>query len=1400
MKKLLQHLLVGIALISFLPSNATQLSGNYTIDSAGTPSTTVFKDFNSAVIYMTSTGTRPDAGPANSGTVGVSGPVVFLIAQGTYTEQVNIPAITGASATNTITFDGGLGNADTRILEYTATSTTNAHTLRFNGATYVTVMNITVKSNGTAAGVGIHFYSTISTSFITIKRCSVIVSNTTSGTTSAGPIKAIMATNSNISSTGGGTTGAAGLVFNIYIDSNYISGGNFGIFLSSSNATSIPHNFYVRWNSIFNSYNEGIGASTSQGYRIEGNYIKLLANSHTASAGMEHTNGSTSGTHSYVVMNNIIENAHQYGIWFRSNNANSNTLYPTMVLNNYMLPTFTSATSYGINCSQARNHKFIGNTILMNMPGGYGIYSTGSQSPPPVALNNIIQLIGANSTGLCISADAGNIDSCDYNVYTKNSTSADLIKVQGTTYTKVNFIGGGGRNLNSSMDDPLLISLADPRPRNSCQKGLAHGHVMATVDVLGNSRGNPPQIGAAEPAGGSPLDASIVSFLLPQSYPVSSGMQDVKVIIKNAGGITLTSLSVSLELGLQFRNVSWSGSLPTCAIDTVTFTSSNQVLFSAGSNTLKAWVSYPNYLVDSNATNDTIVKTFCTPINAGTYVIDTSGLGDFRSFTQVVDVLNCGGISGTGPVTFLAKTCDYNEQIAIGSVMGVSATSPITFGSFDYHPDSVKLTFNSQASNNYILKLDGASYIKFKNISLIAQNTTNGRVLELVGAASYDTIENCKMISPAAFSTAATNIVVNANPLAGSFNALKNNYIEGGSYAIYWYGSSATLQTFNNLFENNTITDFYYMGMYLYYSTNTKIIGNILNSNSTYTTLYGIYTVYGDSALEIRNNKVVLSPSTTRYGIYLSTCRGTVTSGASISNNTVSIYGSTGTTYGLYATSISFAKFYNNSINISSTSTSSYAAYFSFTSVSYANNIIRNNVFQNLGAGYSVYYANSLYHTTDFNDLYSNGTLLVQTATPAATFSSLPLWKAANSGDANSISYQAGFVSNTDLAPNPADSMCWAMNGRGIHLPDNAFDLNGNPRPITVQAGIPDLGAYEFTPTALPPQAIFVPAVPVWGTTQSILFGTDTIAKIAWDQYYAVPSSIEARFYSGEKPPSIGGATSYMNAYWGIDASTGYYNYNLTLYYKDAWIGTNPNETDMKVAQKSGTLPWVVYLGTLTSNDTVANQMTANWLSSFSYFTGTDNNNPLPVKLIAFDAKLKSNDVLLSWATASERNNNRFEIERSYDNRTFEYAGYVKSNGNTNNLSNYRFTDVDAFNHTSATVIYYRLKTIDNDGSFDYSRSVRVAKENQREIEEISVYPNPFNSELYLKVENSQEVIGQITIIDVQGRKILDAKSFNLSEGTNILKIEESELLTAGVYFIEIKTGEKTQTIKLIKK
>ncbi len=1383
-------IILSIVLSISSKNYATQLSGSYTIDPAGTASTTVFLNFSSAITYMTSVGTRSDAGPANSGTLGVSGPVVFTVAQGAYTEQIDIPAITGSSATNTVTFDGGAGNVLTRILQFTATSSTDAHTLRFNSSSFITFKNITIKSLGTN-GIGVHFY--LAANNIIIKQCSVLVSNASSTTT-----RGLAATNSNISSTGTGCTSAAGTAFNIFIDSNYIAGGNIGIFLSSSSNTSIPFNFYVRWNTIENAYLTGIGASSSNGYLLESNYIKMAVGN-TTSKGMHHCNGSSSGIQSYKLINNVFENCGQYGIHFQSNNSNTNTLYPTVVANNYFKPTFSNATSYGMDMSQPRNMFVLNNTVLMNVAGGNGINLAASAGTGCKYKNNIVALQAANSTGLCFISTGANVDSCDYNVFMKNSTtSLNIATILSSTYTKANFIGGGGFNLNSTMEDPRLLSIADPKPGNICQKGQIS--VYTLKDINGLTRPNPPQIGCAEGLGGLSIDASVTAFVQPVSYPLSSGAQNVKVIIKNSGNSTLTSMNVTVSLGgTNTSTVLWTGTLGACSVDTVTFSGSNQLTFVSGTNNLRAWVDAPNFMVDSNAINDTISKTFCTPLAVGTYTIGTGG--NFTTLNEVANLLNCGGLSGVGPTVFNLLSGTFNEQFALGLIPGASAVNTITFQSLAGNADSVTISYNSGTSNNFVVRLAATSFVKFKDLKLQSLNSTSGIVMELAGVISNDTVTNCKILAPVTATTATSMALIYANGISGKLNSFTNNTFTNGSYGMYFYGSSLTQSIDSSFIENNVFSACYYMTIAASYTSNLKIRNNVIGG-STYTSNYAIYFINSANAFEINNNKITSAGTS---GIYMSSDNGTATLLGNIRNNTIS-GGYTSTYYGMYLSSCTYMNVYNNSVIGNSTAAATnYACYTQFTATTGTTVVLRNNIFSNNATGTaitvaSLYVYNTLYLNSNYNNLYCAGPNLVNVATPALTHLNIYAWRNASTYEKNSISYKPGYTSNTNLVPNPLDSNAWAINGHGTFIAGNNTDILGNPRPQNITQGVPDLGAYEFKPTSVPPAALTNIAQLAPDSTQIFMFAGDTVASIKWDTYSLVPTSVTVRRYSGVRPNYIDtNANNYMYYYTQTAGAYGFYNFTVNQYYKNEWLGRVPSETVIKAATRdtNSYSSWTPFTSSSSLVDTVRNiiALPGNFYIDYIY-TGTDNNNPLPVKLLKFNARLVKTNVDLNWSTGEEINNKGFDVERSTNGKTFEKIGFVKGSGNSTLVNNYSLTDGNAFEKTNVSTLFYRLKQFDFNSAFTYSNTV-IVKKDIGNNEPVFVYPNPFKDKL--NIDFAALAKGEITvqIIDISG-KIIENKKVEVLPGNNSILFETNHLVN-GVYMMNIVGEGLNKTLKLVK-
>jgi hypothetical protein len=183
--------------------------------------------------------------------------------------------------------------------------------------------------------------------------------------------------------------------------------------------------------------------------------------------------------------------------------------------------------------------------------------------------------------------------------------------------------------------------------------------------------------------------------------------------------------------------------------------------------------------------------------------------------------------------------------------------------------------------------------------------------------------------------------------------------------------------------------------------------------------------------------------------------------------------------------------------------------------------------------------------------------------------------------------------------------------------------------------------------------------------------------------------------------------------------------------------------------------------------------------------------SPLPVELIHFDAQAAANRTAdLHWATASELNNNYFDVERSYDAIHWEWVGNVTGNGTTNQLTDYSFTDKSIA--TSQNMAYYRLKQVDFDGAFEYSNERVVRFDGKVEKLAIAAYPNPFNNEVTILANTNEPY--SIEVTDINGLLLLAID--NAKSHTHRLDLTE---WTSGVYIVNVTSSQGTKYLKVIK-
>lgn len=184
----------------------------------------------------------------------------------------------------------------------------------------------------------------------------------------------------------------------------------------------------------------------------------------------------------------------------------------------------------------------------------------------------------------------------------------------------------------------------------------------------------------------------------------------------------------------------------------------------------------------------------------------------------------------------------------------------------------------------------------------------------------------------------------------------------------------------------------------------------------------------------------------------------------------------------------------------------------------------------------------------------------------------------------------------------------------------------------------------------------------------------------------------------------------------------------------------------------------------------------------------------IPVELTSFTASVNGNDVILKWTTATETNNLRFDVERAEGNGgNWRQIGVVEGRGNTVTPQAYNFVDANI-----ATGSYsYRLKQVDYDGSFTYSKTLNVEAEIPAEFSLGNNYPNPFNPSTVIKYSlpmiNDQKSPIKVTlkVFDILGREVASLVNGEQEPGSYQVEFNTSGINTpgygSGVYYYQLR-------------
>jgi len=193
-----------------------------------------------------------------------------------------------------------------------------------------------------------------------------------------------------------------------------------------------------------------------------------------------------------------------------------------------------------------------------------------------------------------------------------------------------------------------------------------------------------------------------------------------------------------------------------------------------------------------------------------------------------------------------------------------------------------------------------------------------------------------------------------------------------------------------------------------------------------------------------------------------------------------------------------------------------------------------------------------------------------------------------------------------------------------------------------------------------------------------------------------------------------------------------------------------------------------------------------------SLFVYTD---PLPVELASFTSRLLRNNVILEWETESEVNNYGFEVERyalSAERQAWNKIGFVNGNVNSNSPKSYAYED----KNVTAGKYSYRLKQIDSDGQFEYSKTIEVDLGAPKKFELSQNYPNPFNpmTNIEYAISSRQYVI--LKVYNLLGKELTTLVKGYKETGSYTVNFDASNL-SSGVYIYKLQAGDFTQTRKM---
>lgn len=733
---------------------------------------------------------------------GVHGPVTFNVRQGTYTEQIAIDSIAGASPTNTITFQKDPASSIKPVLTYSAVSALAYYTVLLDGADYITFRNLEISATSTNYGNAVQFkgYNTK----ITIDSCELI------GTTGTSDLKTVIYSPGSSTNLSDSVT-----ISNCTILSGYKSIAFYG---GAGTNNEEKGNVIIN-NKLLDYAQGGLKLSLQKGMQVIGNELVGLS-------GSQQQYGIDLGTikeENLIKSNSIVHNtsAVSVGIFMLSSTGTSSNKI-TIENNTYRNAGVSNSTDHGIDIRSNSYVDIYYNTMYIKSSSaisGNGIYITSNSNVN--VKNNIFHNAGGG-VAYRLAAFPSGFDSDYNNLYSSGSVlgyanGADRVDL--AAWKAGSFQGTNSKNIN-----PIFISDSVLKPNNGNLNNSGTVIAGITTDIEGNTRNlSNPDIGAYEFTGVAPP-----CTLLSGSYTVGGTSPDYATIQEAVD--SLVSIGVCGPVTMNIRSGTYNEQI---TIDTIPGSSLiNTVKFrtepSAASKAIVKWTTSYTIKLDSAVSNISF-DSLQLETTSGSEVVLLSGTNNNISFTGNIFttsstsnyLINDGNNSPSEGISIIGNTF-LNSRSAIRLYGGVGSSSPLRdfgcviknnviqgfsiFGIIAYDHDSLVIEGNiiQSVGNNGVTKgieiYNGSAFTILYN-EVFAVGSGQGVPIFMQGV---DGRYGRSLVANNMFSSSgATQLMRSSFEEVDSSDIVFNNfYGETGSYDY----EILSLELYaNSKFQNNTV-------------------------------------------------------------------------------------------------------------------------------------------------------------------------------------------------------------------------------------------------------------------------------------------------------------------------------------------------------------------------------------------------------------------------------------------------------------------------------------------------------------------------------------------------------------------------------------------------------------------